>query len=223
MTRVIALLLVGASFTTLTLVPVDAVADSRREITCDRAKRSVTVRVPGRVKFKERGLVTLAENNRIWVAASAVVDGDPNEYSDYYACWNRTGRGTHFAAGGGGAAVTNFEATSFSISGRYFAFEHVATGDENHIEFISVDVKTGRKLRSSGRLPQKSRVTECRPLRVTSSGAIAWLTPAGLYATDSTGTKQLASTEGGQISLLYALGSKVVWRQNGETHSARLR
>jgi hypothetical protein len=47
--------------------------------------------------------------------------------------------------------------------------------------------------------------------------------PAGLYASDSGGTRELARTAGGRISLFTSVGREIVWSQGGTSHSDELR
>jgi hypothetical protein len=200
--------------------PSPASADRYRKIRCHPAKHLVTAKLRGfHRRFRLRHLVTVRANKRVWTARN----GSGDFGTSYFACWRPTGHGHLLGINSGGAAVTDAFLSDFALAGRYVAFHLPGRGDENYDRFRSVDVRTGRVLRDSGKIETSRESSIESELVVTRAGAIAWLQNGVLQAIDAAGTRTLATAAGGTITALGVHGATLDWTQGGARYSATLR
>ena len=173
-----------------------------------------------------RGLVTVRDNVRVWVAREHTISGRPGFGTRYYACWKPTHRAHLISANSGGAATTDVAVKSVVLSGRYVAFHLPACGDENYDEYRSLDAQSGVVRRTSDRLPREARCDGTFPaarLRVAAdNGAIAWLQDGILSAADGAGTRTLASAATGRVTGLTLRGHTLRWTQGGAPYAIAL-
>jgi hypothetical protein len=140
-----------------------------------------------------------------------------------YACWRPTGRTMLLHANTGGAAVTDVIVDRrVAVAGRVVAFHVFASGDRNYDYVRSFDVRTGRRLRSSGIVDRPTGILP-QPLppsaiATNSRGAIVWLASGVLRVTDGENTRAVATTVPGPITGVAATAGQARWTQGGARH-----
>jgi hypothetical protein len=169
------------------------------------------------------GATTLKQTVRVWAYRSA--GGDVGARS--YACYRSTGRTLLLHTDTSGAATTDVVLDALAVAGRVVAYHVQASGSDNYDFVRSFDVRSGRRLRRSGRFPQP-RGTGEYPLphiviATNARGAIVWLTGGVLRALDRNGARVLAREAAGAISGVLATAGAARWTQGARRHSARLR
>jgi len=143
-----------------------------------------------------------------------------------YVCWRPTGRTMLLHTNTGGADVTDviFD-RHVAVSGSVVAFQINAAGDRNYDVARSFDVRTGRRLRTSGVIQRPTgpgRPLSAQAIATNARGAIVWLAGGALHATDGAGTRVIATAAAGPITRLAATVAKAHWRQGGTDHRARI-
>jgi hypothetical protein len=127
----------------------------------------------------------------------------------------------------GGAAVTDVILDSrVAVSGRVVAFHVFASGDRSYDYVRSFDVRSGRRLRSSG-IVQRATGMLSQPLppsaiATNSRGAILWLASGVLRVTDGENTRAVATTASGPITGLQVTAGQARWKQGGARHHTPL-
>lgn len=144
-----------------------------------------------------------------------------------YACWRPTGRTMTLHTSSGGAATTDIVLDALAISGRVVAYHVQARGDSNYSFVRSFDVRTGKRLRRSGKFLQpRSTASTAAPRAATiatnANGAIVWLANGVLRAMDRDGSRELTSEATGAITAVAASERTARWRQGGAERRVRL-
>jgi hypothetical protein len=169
------------------------------------------------------GATTLKKTPFVWAYRSK--GGELGAKS--YACYRPTRRTLLLHTNTGGAATTDIVLDAVAVSGRVAAFHVQASGDSTYDFVTSYDVRSGRRLRSSGKFPQPPATGEYTLPRVAiatnARGAIVWLAGGVLRALDRSGARVLARDTAGPISGVSATADAARWTQGAGRHHAGLR
>ena len=166
------------------------------------------------------GTAPLVTHRDVAVYRTAAVDFGAR----LYACWRPTGRTMVLHVNTGGAAVTDviFD-RHVAVTGSVAAFQVNASGDRNHDVARSFDVRSGRRLKTSGIVQRPAGPAQsARAIATNARGAVVWLAGGALRVTDGDGTRVVATTAAGPITRVAATAAKAHWRQGGADHRARL-
>lgn len=143
-----------------------------------------------------------------------------------YACYRPTGRTMLLHTSSSGVATTDIVLDGLAVFGRVVAYHVQARGDSNYSYVRSFDVRSGKRLRRSGKFLD-APVTDPYPqppavIATNARGAIVWLANSVLRALDSRGSRVLAIAFEGAITHVRAGEVKASWIQNGHLRRARL-
>ena len=169
------------------------------------------------------GATTLKKTPLVWAYRSKGSEFGAKSY----ACDRPTGRTLLLHKNTGGAATTDIILDAVAVAGRVVAF-HVQASSESSYDFVrSYDVRSGRRLRSSGRFPQTAPTGDYPLPRVAiatnARGAIVWLAGGVLRALDRGGARVLARETAGPISGVSTTARTARWTQGARKRHASLR